>query len=234
MDKYQPVGMRAKNDSTELSETKQKLLDSGIKLMRVNGYNATTVDDICAEAGVTKGGFFHYFKSKEDLAKAAVERFGYDKGQELHDAPYRHLTDPLDRVYGRLDFIKESVGGLSRSTRGCLIGSFAQELAFTHPEMRRVCNDLFHRLATDFEKDLTSAKEMYAPNARFEPAKLAWFFAAIFQGSSLLAKVAESNVVLMENIEQFRVYLQILFGNTQASKAAAPAEASARFEVAFD
>jgi len=225
--------MRTKNDSFEISDTKAKLLDAGVKLMRTNGYNATTVDDICAEAGVTKGGFFHYFKSKEEIAKAAVERFGYGKGQELHDAPFRQLTDPLDRVYGRLDFIKESVGGLSRATRGCLIGLFAQELAFTHPELRSACNDMFVRITTDFTKDLTAAKALYAPEASFEPARLAWLFLSVFQGSSLLAKSAGSNEVLMENIEQFRSYLQSLFGKDHVSKAAVSAN-STGFEMAFD
>lgn len=225
--------MTTKSNSLEPSETKAKLLDAGVKLMRTNGYNATTVDDICAEAGVTKGGFFHYFKSKEEIAKAAVERFGYDKGQELHDAPFRQLADPLDRVYGRLDFIKESVGGLSHSTRGCLIGLFAQELAFTHPELRSVCNDMFMRIAADFTRDLAAAKALYTPDASFEPAKIAWFFAAIFQGSSLLAKAAESNEVLMENIEQFRAYLHILFGKNP-SRTAIAAGSSTGFELAFD
>lgn len=225
--------MRTK-DNSEPSETKAKLLDAGVKLMRIKGYTATTVDDICAEAGLTKGGFFHYFKSKEEIAKAAVERFGYDKGQELHDAPFRGLADPLDRVYGRLDFIKESVGGLSRSTKGCLIGLFAQELAFTHPELRSVCNDMFMRITTDFTKDLAAAKAAYAPEASFEPAKLAWLFLAIFQGSSLLAKSAGSNEVLMENIEQFRSYLQILFGKDLVSKVTVSAANSTGFEMAFD
>ena len=47
--------------------------------MRARGYNATTVDDICADAGVTKGGFFHYFKSKDDIAHAALTHFHEDK-----------------------------------------------------------------------------------------------------------------------------------------------------------
>ena len=55
-----------------------------------------------------------------------------------------------------------------------LIGLFAQELAFTHPELRSVCNDMFTRITTDFTKDLTAAKAIYAPDASFEPARIAW------------------------------------------------------------
>ena len=64
--------MSKRSQKTELPETKRKLVDAGVNLMRSRGFNATTVDDVCAAAGVTKGGFFHYFKSKDNLAAAAV------------------------------------------------------------------------------------------------------------------------------------------------------------------
>jgi len=67
--------MSKQTQTNRLPETKRKLVDAGVNLMRRRGFNATTVDDICAAAGVTKGAFFHYFKSKDDLATAAVIRF---------------------------------------------------------------------------------------------------------------------------------------------------------------
>src|SRR5258706_8680500 len=137
--------MQNQVQTSELPETKRKLVDAGVKLMRARGFNATSVDEICAAAGVTKGGFFHYFKSKEEIAKAAVQRFSEGKTQDFQEAPFRKLADPLDRVYGWLDFIKESAGGTERLTKGCLIGTFAQELSFTHPELRNACQASFLR-----------------------------------------------------------------------------------------
>jgi TetR/AcrR family transcriptional repressor of nem operon len=200
--------------TTELPETKRKLVDAGVSLMRKQGFNATTVDDICSAAGVTKGGFFHYFKSKEDIAKAAVVRFREGKRQDFDNAPFRKLADPLDRVYGRLDFAKESTGGGKHLTKGCLIGMFAQELSFTNPELRNACQDSFARMAKDFEKDLADAKSLHAPKADFDPKNLAMLYVTIIQGSLMLAKAAEANAVLHENIEQFRRYLQGLFGRS--------------------
>jgi TetR/AcrR family transcriptional repressor of nem operon len=214
--------MTTKAASSDLPETKHKLVDAGLTLMRSKGFNATTVDEICAVAGVTKGGFFHYFKSKQEIAKAAVEHFSLQKDQAYKDAPYSKLTDPLDRVFGRLDFMKESVGGASRKTKGCLIGMFAQELSFTDPELRGICHERFLRMGRDFEKDLVEAKLLYAASASFEPKKLAALLLSIFQGSSLLAKASASNKVIVDNIEQFREYLNILF--TQPSAAKTPAQ----------
>src|SRR5579863_8599813 len=110
------------NNTAELSDTKRKLLDAGVTLMRTKGYNATTVDDICATAGVTKGGFFHYFKSKEDIARAALTHFFEAKVKDYQEAPFRKLADPLGRVFGRLDYVQSAAGGTNHTTKGCLIG----------------------------------------------------------------------------------------------------------------
>jgi TetR/AcrR family transcriptional regulator, transcriptional repressor for nem operon len=199
------------NPTTELPETKRKLVDAGVKLMRARGFNATTVDDICTEAGVTKGGFFHYFKSKQDIAAAAVTRFHEIKARDFQNAPFRQFADPLDRVFGRLDFAKESVGGDKHLTKGCLIGMFAQELSFTNPDLRDACKDTFARIAKDFEADLAEAKARHAPKAKFDPKNLAMLYVSIVQGSLMLAKASGANDVLLENIEQFRQLLESLF-----------------------
>lgn len=212
---YQPVCMTTINQKTELPETKRKLVDAGVSLMRRQGYNATTVDDICSAAGVTKGGFFHYFKSKEEIAKASLVRFREGKRHDFDNAPFRKLADPLARVYARLDFARESSGGGRHLTKGCLIGMFAQELSFTNPELRGACRDSFVRMAEDFESDLAEAKLVHAPKADFDPKNVAMLYVTIIQGSLMLAKTVEANTVLHENIEQFRRYLQTLFGQTR-------------------
>jgi TetR/AcrR family transcriptional repressor of nem operon len=208
--------------STEISETKRKLVDAGMNLMRARGFNATTVDDVCTAAGVTKGGFFHYFKSKDEIAKAALAHFHEGKVKDYEEAPFRKLADPLDRVFGRLDYVKGAVGGENHQTKGCLIGVFAQELAFTNPELREACQQVFLKIAADFSKDLAEAKALHAPNATFDPEQLATFYISIVQGSLVLAKAAGNSEVVVSNIEQFRSYLQILFRQNNRAGVAAP------------
>jgi TetR/AcrR family transcriptional repressor of nem operon len=216
------------NQCPALPETKRKLLDAGVSLMRERGFNATTVDDICTQAGVTKGGFFHYFKSKDDLAAAAVVRFYEMRALQSAEAPFRSMSDPLERVFGRLDFARQSYVGPKGVTKGCLIGMFAQELSFTNAQLRTICQDRFDQTARDFEADLAQAKALYAPRAAFDPKSLATLYVSIVQGSLMLAKASESNRVLNENIEQFRSYLQILFGQSRKTTGKDLAKASAQ------
>ena len=54
-------------------ETRSNILDSAIKLFSTRGFNAASVDDICADAGISKGAFYHHFKSKQDLFLALLD-----------------------------------------------------------------------------------------------------------------------------------------------------------------
>src|ERR1700704_2568140 len=84
--------------------TRTRLLDAARDVIRTKGYTATTVDEICAAAGVTKGGFFHHFVSKEQLAKSAIEQFGVMSSAIFSSAPYSKAPDPRERVFGYVDF----------------------------------------------------------------------------------------------------------------------------------
>jgi len=198
--------------STESSETRRKLVDAGIDLMRARGYNATTVDDICGTAGVTKGGFFHYFKSKDEIAKAALTHFYEVKVKDYETAPFRKLADPVARVFGRLDYVQTASGGTGRTTKGCLIGVFAQEMAFANPELRGTCQSFFEKIASDFAKDLADAKGVCRPLYDFDPKAMATLYVAIIQGSLMMAKAAGNNDAIMGNIDQFRQLLKQILG----------------------
>src|SRR5260370_35322545 len=88
------------------NSAKTKLLDAALSVIRAKGYSATTVDDLCQTAGVTKGAFFHHFKSKEDLAISATDHFGQMADRVFSTAPYQSLPDPVNRLLGAVDFGK--------------------------------------------------------------------------------------------------------------------------------
>ena len=54
-------------------ETKAKILESSVKLFSSKGFNAASVDDICSEAGISKGAFYHHFESKQALFLALLD-----------------------------------------------------------------------------------------------------------------------------------------------------------------
>src|ERR1700733_14086562 len=92
-------------------ESKTKLLNAALNAIRAKGYAATTVDDICLGAGVTKGSFFHHFKSKDELALSAAAFWGETTEGFFASAPYRQAKDPLERLIGYVDFRSEILQG---------------------------------------------------------------------------------------------------------------------------
>ena len=190
--------------------TKQKLLEAAQELMCAKGFVATTVDEICAAAGVTKGSLFHYFKSKEDLGKSVLERFCNVRLKLMQESPSQKKSDPLERVYGRVDFaIHMSKSPLAKN--GCLLGNFAQELSDTHPRMRSLCAQRFAEWAALLRQDMDEAKAKHLPKSRLDTGSLAEHLIAIIEGALILAKAKQDMGVVEKSLTHFRGYLTSLF-----------------------
>ena len=78
---------RKTNISPEKGDARTRLLDAARDVIRRKGFDATTVDDLCEAAGVTKGAYFHHFKSKEALGVAAAETWSEQTGALFEAAP---------------------------------------------------------------------------------------------------------------------------------------------------
>jgi len=196
---------------------KEKLLDAAQRLMLAKGFVATTVDEICEAAGLTKGSFFHYFESKEDLARVALDRFVAAKAQGFQQAPFVKKRDPLERVYGLVDFVMQ-MSKASQTVQGCLLGNFAQELSDTHPNIRKQCAQHFAQWAEGFKRNLDQAKAMYAPKEAFDTQSLAEHFIAVLEGALILAKAKQERGQVAEHIRHFKRYVQSLFKDDRARR----------------
>ena len=198
--------MRTK-DSTA---TRTKLLDAARDVIRTKGYTATTVDDICSAAGVTKGSFFHHFASKEQLGIAAIEQFGVMAAAIFGSAPYTALPDPLDRLLGYVDFRAAMLDGeIAQYT--CLLGTSVQEVYATHPEIRAAADRGMSEHVAELVRDIEAAKQMYVPDAPWSAESVGYFMQSVLQGAFIFAKAKQSPEVALQSLEHLRRYLEILF-----------------------
>ena len=192
------------------SPARDKLLEQGQALMLAKGFVATTVDEICKAAGVTKGSFFHYFKSKEDLAQAALDRFFYSQLEQVGRSVTVCADDPLVRVYGLIDAaITMAKGPAGR--KGCLLGQFAQELSDTHPELREQCAQRFAEWTALLRAELDAVKAKHRPRAHIDTASLAEHLIAVIQGSLILAKAKQDFNLVEIHLNHFKAYLESIF-----------------------
>jgi TetR/AcrR family transcriptional repressor of nem operon len=185
-----------------------------LSAIRNKGYCATTVDDLCAEAGVTKGSFFHHFKSKEELGVAAAEHWSSVTGELFATAPYHAHRDPLDRVLGYLDFRAAILRGAVPEFT-CLVGTMVQEVYDTSAAIRDACDASITAHAAKVEADIAEAMRNYGIAADWTAESLALHTQAVLQGAFILAKARGGPAVAAESIAHLRRYIEMLFGRQQ-------------------
>jgi TetR/AcrR family transcriptional repressor of nem operon len=195
---------------TQKHSAKDKVLEAALSVIRTKGYAATTIDDLCAAAGVTKGAFFHHFKSKEDLAVAAAEHWSEMTGVLFAEAPYHNNADPLDRVLGYIDFRKSLLtGDLPEFT--CLVGTMVQETYDSNPAIREACARSITSHASKVEADIREAIAKYRINAPWNAASLALYTQAVLQGAFIIAKAKGNAKDAAACVDHLRRYVELLF-----------------------
>jgi TetR/AcrR family transcriptional regulator, transcriptional repressor for nem operon len=196
---------------------REKLLDASFSLIREKGYAATSVDELCAHAGVTKGAFFHHFKSKDALAIAAANQWSAITGAFFETAPYQKHADPLDRVLGYLDFRKAILQGeIAEFT--CLVGTMVQEAYATNPEIRAACEASISAHAAKIEADIAAAIKEHRIRGVGSAKSLALHTQAVLQGAFILAKAKGDAEVAAASIEHLRRYIELLFRPSRSAK----------------
>lgn len=192
-----------------MTTSKEKIIAAAFSLIRQKGYSATTVDELCSEAGVTKGAFFHHFKTKEDLAIKAAKHWSKVTSEFFEQAPYHKHEDPLQRVLGYVDFRRDIIQGeISEFT--CLVGTMIQETFESSPEIRNACFESISLHAKNLENDIAEAKKRYTPNAKWSVPGLALHTQAVIQGAFILVKAGRNPEIAKESIEHLKKYIELL------------------------
>jgi TetR/AcrR family transcriptional repressor of nem operon len=197
-----------------IHQSKTKLLNAALHVIRAKGYSGARVEDICAEAGLTKGSFFHHFDSKEALALAAAEYWIEVTGAQFASAPYHSPADPLDRLLAYVDFRKSLlVGELPDFT--CLVGVMVQQTYDAHPAIREACDKSISGHAATLVPDIEAAMRQRGIRGDWTAESLALYTQATIQGAFILAKTKQSRAVTAECIDHLRRYLELLFAQSR-------------------
>lgn len=190
-----------------------KLLQAALGVIRAKGYSATSVDELCAAAGVTKGAFFHHFASKEALAIAAAAFWSEMTGALFAAAPYHRHDDPLDRVLGYIDFRAGLLNGPVEAFT-CLVGTMVQEAFGSSPAIRAACRASISGHAETLEADIDAAMARYGVTG-VTAGSLALHTQAVLQGAFILAKADGGPDVAAESVKHLRRYFELLFHHSK-------------------
>lgn len=194
---------------TERGTARLRLLDAARDVIREQGFSATTVDDLCRAAGVTKGAFFHHFASKIDLGIAAAEHWTTTTSELFASADYHDAPSATARILAYVDFRISIIDG-PIETFTCLVGTMTQETFSTDPDLRDACAaSIFGHAATleaDLDEALTSAARADGATAH----NTALHTQAVIQGAFIIAKASSAPTDAIDSLRHLRRYLTIV------------------------
>ena len=196
------------------SATKEKILEVAQQLVLEYGFGGTSVDQVITGAGITKGAFFHHFKSKNDLARALLDRYVQMDDQLLHDLMERaeNLSrDPLQQYLIFVGLLEEMLRGLTEPPPGCLIASYIYQLEIFSDETQQAVISGFQEWERVLSDKLTAILEKHTPKLPVTASQIYDNLLALFEGGVIMAKLYDRGAVLAEQVGQHKNYVELLF-----------------------
>jgi TetR/AcrR family transcriptional repressor of nem operon len=195
-------------------EARARLIEAARGLVRRKGFAATSVDDLCAAAGVTKGAFFHHFPSKEALGVALIDDWTQTTGVMFASHPYNFRPDPLDRVLAYLD-LRRALLIQPLAEFSCVAGTTVQEAYETSPPIREAAERSV-RSGVDHVLPHLKAALAAHPVPGVTAESLARQFQVAVQGGIILAKALDGAEPAREAFDHLERYVRLLFGRPVA------------------
>ena len=207
--------MSSRSALAKPASARSKLLDAATTIVRQKGYAATSIDDLCKAAGVTKGAFFHHFPSKEALAVAGAEAWTVRAEQLIFTLPdWTRIADPLDRLLAHIDFRLAMLGGPVEDFT-CFVGTMVQETFATNDNIRAACDASITAYAERLAEDIQPAIDTHGITDGVTALDLAYHIQAVLQGAFILAKAKGDPGQARASVIHLKRYVQMLFTKTE-------------------
>lgn len=196
--------------------TRSRIMDAAQVEIMKRGFSATSVDAIHEAAGVSRGTFFYHFPTKDDLARALLDRYA-DTDRRITDrlmARAEELSrDPLHQVLIFLRLHDDVLASYDREEDpGCLFASYSYEAGLFDEETHRVISDSIDHWRQVLAGKLAEAAEWHQPRGPADPAVLADLAYGMLQGGFILSRVRGSARLMVEQLRQFVALLESLYG----------------------
>lgn len=194
--------------------TRERILDAAQNLILDRGYVGMTVDHVLDEVDITKGAFFHHFKTKDDLAKALLRRFAEHDAKiysETRERAEKLSDDPLEQLIIFIRLFEEMFDGLTEPYPGCLLASYLYELQQFDEETRALIHNSFVKWRELLKEKFEAIARKYPPCKPVDTASLADAFTVVLEGAFITSKALDEPKVIGDQLRHFRNYVELLF-----------------------
>ena len=194
--------------------TRERILESAEASVLAKGFGATSIDEVIAEAGLTKSGFFYHFKDKNALAREMLRRYVsaedrlfdtiFARGGELSD-------DPLQAFLISLKLLAETMADLPNGHPGCLIASICYQERLFDREVRELTAQSVRNWNARFRKILDGIASVYPPREPVDLDDVADMLSCIVDGAIIMSKTLNDSRKLERQIILFRTLVKLMF-----------------------
>ena len=195
-------------------DTRERILSVAEAAVLAKGFSGTSIEEIIAEVGITKSGFFYHFKDKGDLAKGLLLRY-LDQDRRVLDELFRRgdelHSDPLHGFLVGLKLFAEMFADLPSAHPGCLAASFAYQDQLFNREIHALNSDGILAWRKRFRERFDAIAERYPPQQDIDFDALADMAATLVEGGLIMGRMLNDATVLPRQILLFRDFVQMIF-----------------------
>ncbi len=207
------------------SDTRERLLELAEAAVLDKGFAATSIDELIAEVGITKSGFFYHFKDKGELAKALLQRY-IEREEALLQRYLDREEALLDDLFGRADELNEDplhgflvalkmfaevMADLPEMHPGCLVAAFCYQEQLFNTDVRELNAAGVLRWRRRFRERLERIAERYPPRIDVDLDVLADMVSVLVDGGIIISRVVRDKDVLPKQVLQFREFIRAAF-----------------------
>lgn len=194
--------------------TRERIMEIAQASVLEKGFAATSIEEVIAEAGITKSGFFYHFRDKNELAREMLRRYVAENDEIFDDifGRAKELTDdPLQAFLLGLKLLAELTRDLPGGHPGCLIASICYQERLFDSEVHALNTNSVRRWNERFLGYLTEIAGMYPPREPVHLYDVAAMLSCTFDGAIIMAKALKDPSQLERQILAYRTYVKILF-----------------------
>ena len=191
------------------ASTRQLIIEAAqIEIHRV-GFRSASVSQILKATKLTKGAFYHHFKSKKELGLAVVNEALKQRTEDNWIKPFAEFENPVDGLIEHLMYIKEAQphGDL---ICGCPLNNIAQEMSSVDEDFRLAINNIFADWINGLEELFKKGQQNGYVKKSISARSIATFIIASLEGLISLTKNSQTTDCIEESTETFRHFLNSL------------------------
>jgi TetR/AcrR family transcriptional repressor of nem operon len=172
-------------------KTRDRIIETGAAIIHRKGFNHTGIQEILTAAGVPKGSFYNYFKSKNDFGLAIIDYFS-DHFRHIADKTLNDTAiSPLNRIYQFLSAFMDHFESQNYAG-GCPIGNLAQEMGDLNSEFRAKLNESMDLMIDAVVQVLSAAQQDGKIPKNLNIKDAASFIVAGWHGAIIQMKLTQS------------------------------------------